>query len=142
EGRPLVVVPYAYAQPNAPKDSGWAWWPEKDDLVIAASYPAAAEAVLAAIDGKTPSATDHPLVQQLFQREGDFDPVYIAFFEVANAPKTPGKVTEFVNKLKEAGIQRFDYRWGFDDDALMEITRVVAPKPRKPLLALFDQPGF
>ncbi len=51
-------------------------------------------------------------------------------------------MTEVINKISEAGIQRIDYRWGFDDDALMSITRIIAPKPRKPLLALFDQPGF
>ncbi len=41
-----------------------------------------------------------------------------------------------------AGIQRIGFRFGFDDDALMREIRIVAPKPRKPFLALLDQPGF
>jgi hypothetical protein len=140
EGRPLVVVPYGAA--GAPQDSGWVWWPEKDDLVIAASYPSAAESVLAALDGKIPSAADHTIVRELSKPESGFDPVCLAFVDVANCPKTPAKVTEFINQLNLSGIQRIDYRWGFDDEALMTVTRVVAPRPRKPLLALFDQPGF
>ena len=43
-------------------------------------------------------------------------------------------------QLKDAGLNRLDYRWGFDDDALMSITRLVAPAPRKTLFAMFDQP--
>ena len=144
EGRPLVVVPHVPPPGSAAgKPTDWAWWPEKDqDLVICEQYPAGADAVLAAIDGKAPSAAAHPIVQELSKPERDFDPVCIAFLEVANAPKVPTKLAEFLDKLKGAGIQRVDYRWGFDDDALMEVLRIVAPRPRKPILALFDQPGF
>ena len=44
--------------------------------------------------------------------------------------------------MKASGLERFDYRWGFQDDALMSVTRLKAPKPRKGFLALFDQPTF
>ncbi|HZW35191.1 MAG TPA: hypothetical protein VFF52_31000, partial [Isosphaeraceae bacterium] len=140
EGRPLVVVPQASAGGKA---TAWAWWPEKDhDLVICEHFPEDVDAVLAALDGKAPSAADHPIVQALSKPEGDFDPVCIAFLEIADAPKVPTKLAGFLDKLKGAGIHRVDYRWGCDDDALMEVLRVVAPRPRHPLLALFDQPGF
>ena len=39
-------------------------------------------------------------------------------------------------------MNRLDYRWGFDNEALMGVTRLVAPRPRKPLLAAFDQPAI
>jgi hypothetical protein len=141
EGRPIVVVPHSY--PGAPKDSAWAWWPEKDDLVLTVPFPSAPEAVLAALDGKAPSAADHPIVRELAKPEGSFDPVCIAFWDVAGASKAPAtKLAAFLDQMTRAGIQRLDYRWGFDGDGLMDVTRVVAPRPRKPALALFDQPGF
>src|SRR5262249_5564477 len=151
EDRPMVIVP---VQPppgstSDPKGWGWVWWPEKDDLVISPGIAVGAEAVLAALDGKTPSAAEHPLLKELFKPEGDFDPVCVAFLDPAHCPKIPTQpsngltsTVEWINKLGAAGVQRIDYRWGFDDDALMGVTRIVAPKPRKPLLAIFDQPGF
>ena len=39
-------------------------------------------------------------------------------------------------------MNRLDYRWGFDKEALVGVTRLVAPRPRKPLLAAFDQPAI
>ena len=39
-------------------------------------------------------------------------------------------------------MTRFDYRWGFQGDALMTVTRLKAPRPRRGPLALFDQPSF
>ena len=33
------------------------------------------------------------------------------------------------------GVKAVDYRWGFDDDSLMSVTRLIAPKPRKGLTA-------
>ena len=50
-------------------------------------------------------------------------------------------MAEFFEQLKTTtGLSRLDYRWGFDDDALMSVTRLVAPAPHKPALAIFDQP--
>lgn len=140
EGRTMVVVPQG--SNGSFNQSTWVWWPEKEDLVIAVEHPASSDSILASLDGKIPSAADHPVVKELAKVESNFDPVAIAFLDAANCPKTSHKLTEVVNKINEAGIQRIDYRWGFDDDALMTITRLMAPKPRKPILALFDQPGF
>ncbi len=39
---------------------GWAWWAEQTDLVVAFPAPAGADAIIAAIDGKAPSALEHP----------------------------------------------------------------------------------
>jgi hypothetical protein len=142
EGRRMVVVSRP-APGQEGKEISWAWWPEKDvDLVLSTGFPAGVESVLASVDGKIPGATDHPSVKELTKPEADFDAVCIAFLDIANCPKTSNKLTEAIGKIGEAGIQRIDYRWGFDDDALKTITRLIAPKPRKPMLALFDQPGF
>jgi len=144
EGRSVVVVPGAGAQASSGTvDPGWAWWAEKNDLVVGFLYPTSADAIIAALDGKSPSAFDHPQVQELSKIEGRFQPVCFAFAETANCPEMPDRSTALLRKLNaEWGIQRIDYRWGFDADALMSVTRLVAPKPRKPGLALFDGPTF
>ena len=44
----------------------------------------------------------------------------------------PAPLTELLHGLHEdQGINRIDLRWGFDADALMSVTRLVAPKPWK-----------
>ena len=59
------------------------------------------------------------------------------------APLSQTALAELLRGLKaEQGVDQIDMRWGFDDDALMSISRLVAPRPRKPSLALFDQPTF
>lgn len=144
EGRTLVVLPVANPAPVASevKYEGNAWWAEKDDLVLCLPYPSTADQIFAALDGKIPSAVDHPAVQELSRKEGTFEPDCIAFLDLAGCPKA-GKQSEPLEKLVEKyGIQRFGFRWGFDDDALMQEFRITAPKPRKPELALLDQPGF
>ncbi len=63
-GRTIVAVTTA-ANPAAGGAAGsWAWWPEKSDLVMASPFPAAVDRVIAALDGKSPSAVDHPVVQE------------------------------------------------------------------------------
>src|SRR5262249_53806998 len=97
EGRPLVVVPSSSS--GSSKEGGWVWWPENDDLVIASSFPSAAEAVLGALDGKVPSAVDNPIVQELAKIEGGFDPVCIAFLDPAQGSKATSKLTTFLDQI-------------------------------------------
>jgi len=144
EGRTLVIVPAEGAQASSSATGrGWVWWAEKNDLVVGFMYPTSADAIIAALDGKSPSAIEHPQVQGLAKPEGKFQPVCIAFADTANCPEMPDKSAALLRKLNsEWGIQRIDFRWGFDADALMAVTRLLAPKPRKPALALFDEPAF
>jgi len=138
EGRTIVSVPFGAVAPN----QGWAWWAEKNDLVVYSRFPAGAETTLATLDGKNPSALDHPLVQELSKPEGTFHPVFIAFVDAASCPDMPNGLTQAVRQLNDKGIHRLDVRWGFDDDALVTVARLVAPKPRKLPAAFFDQPTF
>jgi hypothetical protein len=143
KGRTIVVLPNS--RPDGAtevKNEGDSWWAEKDDLVLCSPYPAGVDRVFDALDGKVPSAVDHPIVQELARKDGTFEPAGIAFVDAAGCPKN-GKTTEPFQKMVDvAGIHRIGLRWGFDDDALMRELRIVAPRPRKPFLALFDQPGF
>ncbi len=143
EARTMVVVPPGGAgAPAGAANSGWVWWPEKNDLVVGAPYPSGADAIIAALDGKTPSAVDHPVVVELKKPEGTFEPVGVAFFDMAICPDLPAAVTTLPREVSKLGINRIDLRRGFDGDALMTITRLVAPKPWKNALAFFDQPTF
>ena len=90
-GRSMVVVAPA-ADSNASSGtlgSGWVWWAEKNDLVVGFMSPASADAIIAALDGKAPSAIDHAGVQELAKPEGKFQPVLIAFADAANCPDIP-----------------------------------------------------
>ena len=138
-GRVLVVVP------RGPAAGGWVWWPEKEDLVIGFALPSNADAIIAALDGKAPSAADHAILKELARPEGSFVPLMTAILDppaasaASAAPKT--RMAVFFEQLTSTtGLSRLDYRWGFDDDALMSVTRLVAPAPRKPALAIFGQP--
>ncbi|MGA9924129.1 MAG: hypothetical protein WBQ29_12075, partial [Isosphaeraceae bacterium] len=133
-GRVLVVVPRGPAA-----DGGWVWWPEKEDLVIGLMQPSNSDAIIAALDGKAPSAADHAILKELARPEGSFVPLITAILDPTAATRT--RMAVFFEQLKTTtGLSRLDYRWGFDDDALMSVTRLVAPAPRKPALAIFDQP--
>ena len=136
-GRVLVVVPRGPAA-----DGGWVWWPEKEDLVIGFMQPSNSDAIIAALDGKAPSAADHAILKELARPEGSFVPLMTAILDPTAAPAEPKtRMAVFFEQLKTTtGLSRLDYRWGFDDDALMSVTRLVAPAPRKPALAIFDQP--
>jgi hypothetical protein len=136
-GRVLVVVPEA----NIP-DAGSVWWPEGNDLVIGLMQPSNADAILSVLDGKTPSAAEHAVLSDLSKPDGSFVPVARMIIDPGAVPSEPRiKMTEFFEQLKSStGLNRIDYRWGFDDDGLMSVLRLVSPAPRKSLLAVFDQP--
>jgi hypothetical protein len=145
EGRVLVHVPRGPSP-----DSGWVWWSEKDDLVIGFMQPSNATSILGALDGRAPSTALNPLIRELAQPEGNFTPILRAFIDPGASPPALGlasmgmpqpRLTVGLSKLKTAtGIDRIDYRWGFNGDSLQSITRLVAPAPRKNMLAIFDQP--
>src|SRR5579875_103423 len=54
QGRTMAVI-LASAQATT-LEGGRCWWAEQDDLVISARYPSGPDGVMAALDGKVPSA--------------------------------------------------------------------------------------
>jgi hypothetical protein len=136
DGRVLVVVPTGSAE-----DAGWVWWPEKDDLVIGFGKPSSADAIISSIDGKSPSAADHAILKQLAEPEAGFVPVMTAILDPAAVPDaTKTKLTEHIAQLKSAtALNRLEFRWGFEDEAIISVMRLVAPAPRKAGLAVFEQ---
>jgi prepilin-type processing-associated H-X9-DG protein len=111
------------------------WWVEKSDLVLTTlTRPEDADPVLDVLDGKAPSVLDHPIRQELRKPDGAFKPALIAFLDATVAP--PSTDGPF------AGLRSVDYRGGFQGEALVSELRLLAPKPRQGVFALFDQPAF
>jgi prepilin-type processing-associated H-X9-DG protein len=111
-----------------------AWWFEKDDFVLT-NDP---DAIIAVLDGKEPSAVDHPLRTALVKAEAGFEPVAIGFVDFARLPKmSPESEPQGVD-----GVKRVDFVCGFEEGATRTVLRVVAPSPRRGVLALLDQPTF
>jgi hypothetical protein len=111
-------------------------WDEKGDTILCNAE--AVDAVIAAIEGKGANAEKNATRSEL-AREGDgFEPIAVAFLDMSKLPPMPPEA----ERLGLKGLKRVDVRFGFQDDALMTVTQLVAPSPRKGLLALLDQPTF
>ena len=139
--RSVVIMPGA-----TPKQS-WAWWAERNDLVLAAKPTSTkdrrgAERVIEVLDRKRPGAVEHPILAELAKGKGPFQPVGHGFFVPFELPSDAAEMKRTLDRLGLGGIQRIEYQWGLEDNSLMSVTRVVAPRPRQGLLALYDQPTF
>jgi len=117
-----------------------AWWAEGDDLVVSLVSPSGPDAIIAAFESREPNAVEHPNRVALVRGDDSpgFVPVGLAFFDMAALPSLPREAVG----LGLDGIKRFEYRWGFHDQALESIVGVVVPSPRRGIPALFDQPVF
>ena len=117
-----------------PLDKEGVWWFEKGDLVLS-NQP---DVVLAVLDGKAPSAVDHPRRIALFKARDGFQPVAVGFVDMSELPPMPAEAVQ----LGLDGLKQVEIQWGFQDDALVSVLGVVAPEPRQGILALLDQPTF
>ena len=113
-------------------------WMEGDDLLIASfrDQKDLAE-IIAMIDGKTGVASNLPLRNELFASDKGFTPIMAGFFDISTVPMPPSSA-----QLGFNGLKRIDYRFGFQDDALYSVLSIVAPSPRRGLLALLDGATF
>jgi prepilin-type processing-associated H-X9-DG protein len=117
-----------------------AWWSEGDDLVVSLVAPSGVDAIIAALEGREPSAVDHPTRTALLRNDdaNGFVPVGLAFFDMAALPPLPSEAVA----LGLDRVKRLDYRWGFHGPAIQSIVGAVVPAPRTGIPAFFDQPAF
>jgi hypothetical protein len=113
-----------------------AWWSEGNDLVVSLVVPSGPDAILAAIDGHEPNAVEHPERLGL-ARGGDaqFEPVGLAFFEMAALPPLPGATAG----LGLEQIKKLTYRWGLRGEAIESELSAIVPPPRTGIPASFEQ---
>jgi len=150
KGEPARVMQAVFSTDKAPKrepvekagrsihpvgqDSSW--WVEKDDLVIAENK--GLDDILAALDGKKPSAADNPIRTALAKSRDGFEPAAVGFVDFSQLEEPhPNAV-----KLGLDGVKSLEFQWGFQGDALESFTKLVAPSPRRGVLSLLDQPAF
>ena len=119
---------------GAGKDTGTLWY-EGNDLVLTASD--SFEGVLATITGKAEDASKNPNYLEL-RKTDDFTPALVVFLDIKEFPTMPREAS----RLGLDGLTRVDYRWGFQDDAVVGVLKIAAPSPRRGLLSLMDQPTF
>lgn len=115
-----------------------AWWLEGEDIALSLLSPEGADLMIEAFDGGRPDATGHPERVALSRVTDGFTPIGLAFADLSTFPPLPPQAAAIgLDRVKQ-----IEYRWGIQGDALMTVTRLVAPAPRSGLLALFDQPTF
>jgi prepilin-type processing-associated H-X9-DG protein len=117
---------------------GGAWWAEKDDLVVAFPPIENAEAIIDTIDGKHDSVAKLPLWAELSKAEDGFMPILRGFVDFKALPALPPQGAA----LGFDGVNRIDLRWGLQDDAMVTCFRVIAPAPRRGVVAFLDNPTF
>jgi hypothetical protein len=112
------------------------WWTENGDLVLTGSDKA--DEIIGVLEGKRPSALDHSIRAALAKPGRDFQSAARGFLDISALGPLPPAATQFGLD----GLKRIELEWGFQDDALYSVLRVVGPAPRRGLLAFLDQPTF
>ncbi len=112
------------------------WWYEKDDFVLSIAPGEADIPIVEALDCKTPSALKHPTYAKLEVLEAGAQPVGRLFVDLPAFPPLPPRAHE----LGLDGIERVEARWGIQDKGILVTLGVNAPRPRRGILTLFDQP--
>jgi prepilin-type processing-associated H-X9-DG protein len=112
------------------------WWYEKDDAVFSFAPPGADDPVVKVLDGKAPSALKNPTRMALAKAEPGEVPLGLLFVDLEALPPLPPKAAE----LGFDTIKRVEARWAILDKGLVTSLGIQAPRPRRGILALLDQP--
>jgi len=120
------------AVPNMPLQ----WWYEKDDAVFAFSPPGAKNPIIEVLEGRTPSALKNPAYAAIAKSEPGTVSLGRLFLDFKALPPLPPQAAQ----LGLDGIKRLEAHWGIKGKALVSSLVAQAPRPRKGVLALFDQP--
>ena len=112
------------------------WWFENDDLVISFAPPGAPDPVIATLDGSSPSAMKNAGVIALAKAEPGVVPLGLLMVDLAGMPPFPPDAV----RLGLDGVKRLESCWGIREKAVLISFGVHAPRPRRGVLALFDQP--
>ncbi len=124
---------------HQPTGESLSWWIEKKEDLVITNDP---DSVIAVLDGKSPSAVDHPTRAALMKAEGGVEALGAAFVDLQNLPGGPGMASALLGKADLKGVQRIELGLGLQDEALRSEWTIVAPSPRTGALALLDGPGL
>ena len=126
------------------RDRQFFWWVEgtkKEDLILVLGSPGADDVVLEVLNGQRPSVLTHPARTELLQAQAGFDRTGFAFLDAAvgMARQPDANPSQFFRAIK---IDRIDFQGGFQDDALMSMTRLhstAVPPAAGPTPGGFDK---
>ena len=112
-------------------------WSEGEDLVVSLVAPDGPNMIIDALAGRVPNATAHQIRDDLsrMRTSADSSCVGLAYFDMAAIPPLP----RYAQSLGLDRIKRFDYRWGFHDDAILSVLGAHVPAPRTGIPAMFEQ---
>jgi prepilin-type processing-associated H-X9-DG protein len=114
------------------------WWYEKDDAVFSFAPPGGPDPVLAVLEGKAASALKSPIWNALLKGEPGEVPISQIFVDLSALPPLPPQAAA----LGLDAITRFEARLAILDKGIVSAFGVQAPRPRKGILALLDQPAI
>jgi prepilin-type processing-associated H-X9-DG protein len=112
------------------------FWHEGSDAVFSFAPPEAPDPVLAVLEGKAKSALADPARTALAKSGASEVPVGLFFVDLATIPPMSPQGVQ----LGLDGVKRVEARWAIRGKGLVTDLAVQAPRPRRGLLALFDQP--
>ena len=112
------------------------WWYEKDDVVFSFAPPGAADPVVDVLDGKAPSALKHPARTRWRRPDRARSRSGCCSSTSRRCRPCPREAAE----LGLDGIKRVEASWGIHGKGMVTTLGVRAPRPRRGVLALFDQP--
>lgn len=128
DGRRLIVVRAEEPQPS------WTFWFEKNDLIVSIGQAEqGADRIVATLANPESSLEAHPVRRELVAPANGFESIARAWLDA-------NRLGEIPEAMGLKGLTRADYRWGFQGKELVSVTRILAPQPRKGVLALLDQP--
>ena len=136
EGRaPLIMLTDEAGQPSG------VWWTEKDDLVLGLTGAADADAIIAALDGKTPSAAEHAVLSEIVKPEGSFMPLMTAFIDPSAVPsQAPTQDGSVLREAQGGRAEAHGLPLGLRRRRAAEHHPTGRSGARKSLFAMFDQP--
>jgi hypothetical protein len=108
------------------------WSYEKADFVLAFNTEGAADP----FDAKTPNAVKHPARVALMTGKAGQTPIGFLYVDLTTLPPLPPQAV----KLGLDGIKSVEASWGIEGKATLTMLGVKAPRPRRGILAMFDQP--
>jgi prepilin-type processing-associated H-X9-DG protein len=118
------------------QDPRLSWWYEKKDFVFSLGSEPENNPAAQALDGKASSASQNRAYASLAKLDAGRVPMGRLMVDLSALPPLPPRAGE----LGLDGIKRIEARWGIQGEGLVVTLGVNAPRPRRGILALFDQP--